>query len=565
MAQPHLVRRGSTYYFRIAIPLVLIGVLERREYKTSLRTSDAILARMRARVLSNGLELIFRDIRSMAHVTSDVMVKAAQDYFRAQLSKSLELVFMIANDPVLDREVEIAGAKQLALGMQQQLAKQHFSSAVRSDAEELLKSINAGAVSKVSDTFQLACVAVLRAKIENAKLHAEQLTGNYAVMSADPLFAGIYTHDLPPVPGDDAKSHNSPTFKEVANQFVSVKSKGDWVNKTSADVKRVIALATELIGPNKAMNAVDIEDVKRVRNALSLLPPNYMKSSGTKGLTATEAMTANAAGKSLSPKTQWKYFAQFKQLLIWAQDEGFIEKIPGNNIKVTGLKKVAAGDQRDPYSADQLSRIFSSPLYTGHKSEAVRHKPGYLRQRDGYFWVPLIAAYSGMRLGEIVQLLKSDVKQDNGIWYFDIRGGEDKSLKTASSKRRVPIHPLLLQCGLLDLMKTGSPSGRLFPEIKKGADGYASHNFSKWWGRYAAHVGFKTDRTVFHSFRHNFLDALRATNSPEYVNKVLMGHTDNSVHGGYGSGATLEALKDGIAKVAYPIELSCLLMGKSSS
>lgn len=484
------------------------------------------------------------------------MVKGAQDYFRAQLSKSLELVFMIANDPVLDREVEIAGAKQLALGMQQQLAKQHFSPTVRSDAEELLKSINAGAVSKVSDTFQLACVAVLRAKIENAKLHAEQLAGNYAVSSADPLFAGIYAHELPPTPGDDAKSYNSPTFKEVANQFFSVKSKGDWAAKTSADVRRVIALATELIGPDKAMKMVDIEDVKGVRNALSSLPPNYMKSSGTKALTAKQAIAANQAGKSLSAKTQWKYFALFKQALIWARDEGIIEKVPGNNIKVGGLKKIAAGDLRDPYSADQLLKIFSSPLYTGHKSQDVRHKPGDLRLRDGYFWVPLIALFSGMRLGEIVQLLKSDVKQENGVWYFDVTKGEGKSLKTASSKRRVPIHRSLIELGFVEFVAAGAVFGRVFPEIKQGADGYHSHNFSKWWGRYASRTGFKTDRTAFHSFRHSFLDRLRAVNSPEYINKALMGHTDNSVHGGYGSGASLSALKEAIDRVVYPVDLS---------
>jgi integrase len=514
---------------------------------------------MRARVLSNALELIFRDIRSMAHVTSEAIVKGAQDYFRAQLSKSLELAFLIPNDPMLDRDAEIAGAKQFALEMQLQLAKQHFPPGVRYDAEELLKSIGAGPVSQVSDAFQLTCAAVLRAKIENAKLHAEQLAGNCAVTSADPLFAGIYAHEFPPIPGEDVKAHNSPTLEEVASQFFALKSKADWVAKTSADVKRVVALATELIGPDKAMKAVGIDDVKRVRTALSLLPPNYMKSSGTRGLTATEAIAANAAGKSLSPKTQWKYFALFKQLLIWAQDEGIIETIPGKNIKVTGLKKVAAADQRDPYSADQLTKIFSSPLYTGHKSEAVRHKSGKLRFRDGFFWVPLIAAYSGMRLGEIVQLLKSDVKQEKGIWYFDVRSGEGKSLKTASSKRRVPIHSLLLQLDFLDLVKTGSPSARVFPEIKKGADGYASHNFSKWWGRYAAHAGFKTDR--FHSFRHNFLDALHAAGSPEYINKALMGHVDKSVHGGYGSGAPLSALKEAIDKVAYPIDLSLLKSG----
>jgi integrase len=178
--------------------------------------------------------------------------------------------------------------------------------------------------------------------------------------------------------------------------------------------------------------------------------------------------------------------------------------------------------------------------------------------------VPLIALYSGMRLGEILQLLKLDVREENGIWYFDVNKGDcddGKSLKTASSKRRVPLHRVLLDLGFVDYVNSGHQSGRIFPEIKKGSDGYHSHHFSKWWGRFAGHVGFKSSRTAFHSFRHNFLDALRAAETPEYINKALAGHADKTVHGGYGSGATLGSLKNAIDKVAYPVDLSALYPG----
>lgn len=96
----------------------------------------------------------------MAQTTPNAIVKGAQQYFRTQLSKSLELVFLIATDPALDRDVEIAGAKQLALEMQQQLAKQHFSPGVRSDAEELLKSINVGQVAVGSGSSIIACIGL---------------------------------------------------------------------------------------------------------------------------------------------------------------------------------------------------------------------------------------------------------------------------------------------------------------------------------------------------------------------------------------------------------------------
>jgi hypothetical protein len=70
-------------------------------------------------------------------------------------------------------------------------------------------------------------------------------------------------------------------------------------------------------------------------------------------------------------------------------------------------------------------------------------------------------------------------------------------------------------------------------------------------GRYSKQIGFKSSRTAFHSFRHNFADALRAADLPEYINKALVGHSDRSVHGQYGGGAVLSQLKTAIDKVSY--------------
>jgi len=558
MPQCHVVKRGSQFYFRIAVPLHLTKFVGKREVKASLRTSDALWAKMRGRVLSNVLERLFRELRSMSAVSNDDIVNRAKDYFKAQLSKSLEHALLLPTDPLIDIDFEITGTEQLATKMREALKQQHFSHSVQSDALALLNPTNPDAGTKPSDAFQFACNAVLRAKIESARILAAQLGGQYHETDPkDPWFTGIAAVDLPPIPGDEVKvAPTCPTFGSVAKQFFDFKSKNDWAAKTAADVKRVVALATELIGTDKSMALIDIEDVKRVRDALASVPPNYMKMSAHKGVNVQQAIAANVSGASLSVKTQDKYFTMFKQVLIWAANEGYLDKVPGANVKVAGLKKIVPGEQRDPYSPDQLVKIIKSPLYTGHKSEDCRYKPGKLFIRDGYFWTPLIALFSGMRLGEILQLQKADVKFENDIWFFDVCKGEGKSLKTASSKRRVPIHRTLLDLGLLDYVQSGAQSGRIFPEIKKGADGYHSHHFSKWWGRFAGHVGFKSPRTAFHSFRHNFLDALRAAETPEYINKALAGHSDNSVHSQYGGGATLSQLKSAIDKVCYAIDFA---------
>jgi hypothetical protein len=249
MAQLHVVKRGSQFYFRIAVPLPLTKLVGKREIKASLRTSDAMSAKMRGRVLSNGLELLFRELRSMADVSNDVIVSRAKDYFQAQLSKSLELALLLPTDPLINVDFEIGGAEQLAAKMLEALKQQHFSPSVQSDARTLLNPTNPEADTKPSDAFRFACNAVLRAKLESTRILAAQLRGDYQETAPkDPWFAGIAAVDLPPIPGDEAKvALTGPTFGMIAKLFFDFKCKNDWAPKTAADVKRVIVQPPSLV------------------------------------------------------------------------------------------------------------------------------------------------------------------------------------------------------------------------------------------------------------------------------------------------------------------------------
>jgi hypothetical protein len=68
-----VVRRGDTFYFRIAVPRAHHGLIRLREVKVSLRTCDPVEARLRGRLLSNALDVWFRDMKRMAHLTADVL------------------------------------------------------------------------------------------------------------------------------------------------------------------------------------------------------------------------------------------------------------------------------------------------------------------------------------------------------------------------------------------------------------------------------------------------------------------------------------------------------------
>src|SRR5262249_39952779 len=69
------------------------------------------------------------------------------------------------------------------------------------------------------------------------------------------------------------------------------------------------------------------------------------------------------------------------------------------------------------------------------------------------------------------------------------------------------------------------------PESKDGAKAW-----SKWFGRYLRTIGITDTRKVFHSFRHTFIDALRAAGVNEELNAALVGHSaGGSVHRSYGA------------------------------
>ncbi len=88
-------------------------------------------------------------------------------------------------------------------------------------------------------------------------------------------------------------------------------------------------------------------------------------------------------------------------------------------------------------------------------------------------------------------------------------------MKTESSRRKVPLHPVLEGIRLLRyreaLLSAGSgDEGNLWPDLKSDVEGQIAAAWSKWFGRYLRTTAKIESRTkVFHSFRHSFKDMAR--------------------------------------------------------
>lgn len=236
-----------------------------------------------------------------------------------------------------------------------------------------------------------------------------------------------------------------------------------------------------------------------------------------------------------SLRTLSKKISVFKTLLSFAVNEGLLENNVASPIKVRGSKNSII--QRVCFSSEDIAKIFNS-------------EP--MDIKDYRFWIAYIGLYTGARLEEIGQLLKSDIKQESGVYYFDINKNEGKKLKTKTSVRKIPVHKRLIDAGFLDYINSNK-SEKLFPELKAGTSGRLTKGYSQWFARHLQKAGICDSSKVFHSFRHGFKEACRNAEIPEEISDLLTGHSNGSVGRGYGAGHRIEVLNKWIQNLDFKI------------
>jgi integrase len=245
---------------------------------------------------------------------------------------------------------------------------------------------------------------------------------------------------------------------------------------------------------------------------------------------------AHPSAERLSAATVNKSLGAVQAVAVWARDNGLIpDDVPWSD-PVANMRLEEPAPEREPWEIAELNVLFASPVY----AQGQRPKAG---GGEAAHWLPLLGLYTGARLGELGPLRTTDITTDaaTGIVSMSITedAGHNKRLKTNSSRRTVPIHPELIRLGFLAYLKkridTDGKAVALFPLLTPGPSGGVAEGWSKWFGRYIRTIGIKDSGRVFHSFRHTFKDALRASGVGEDVNDALTGHSGGGVGRTYGA------------------------------
>jgi integrase len=367
--------------------------------------------------------------------------------------------------------------------------------------------------------------------------------------------------EIAPPPPTNVQPDKLLTLGEAYRSYIDDPTRA-WTANTREAYETSRRLAIAVIGEAVPVSSISRAHCRDMLDVLRFLPANASKLFPT--LSPREAADrARLRGgiKIISAAHANSLMSNMSSFLNWAVNEELLARNPARGLRLPD--PVNKRDKRLPFEREQLHAIFNAPLYRGCiDGERGYNKVGNQRPRNARFWVPLIALFTGARLGEICQLDTTDIRAVEGVDCIVISprslvGSIDKQLKTSASDRLIPVHPTLIECGLLHFAEAKRKAGekKLFDDIEVGSTGSRPVAFSKWFTQFLRACGAQRTRTSFHSFRHNFRDELRAARIEHEIALLLGGWTTGSsraaVHENYGSGYRIDTLNDAVCRLSF--------------
>ena len=167
-----------------------------------------------------------------------------------------------------------------------------------------------------------------------------------------------------------------------------------------------------------------------------------------------------------------------------------------------------------------------------------------LEMDDEARWAIALVSDTGLRLSEVLGLVKDDVILDDPVPHLVVRSHPWRRLKTSASARKVPLVGAALWAA--QRASALSPSPFLFPRYcsPEGCKGNsASGALNKWL------KPMMPEDCVIHSFRHSFRDRLRAVQCPKDITDRLGGWSVAGVGESYGDGYPMDVIDSWMKKI----------------
>jgi len=348
----------------------------------------------------------------------------------------------------------------------------------------------------------------------------EVLKGKVNILSAQ-----VSTNFNPQLVSQNQHSDSAITLQDAVEMFLQTpeverrKDKMATVRKNSDCLK----LLMEIVGASLPLKDLNQSSAVKFANTIRTY----------KTLKPRSENTINGYLSSVSKFSTW--------VTTYLSETGHVK------INTEGLRHrrtIKPSEERADFQINQIKTLFNHiELITIKKDVAI-------------YWLVLIAAFSGMRLEEIAQLdPQSDIREEDGVWIFDINQRGEKSLKNPQSARRIPIHSALITKGLLEYVESLKAANAkvMFPN-ETIRDGRIGKNLGKRANRIIKNVLGEVEGTgkSLHCFRHTVATALKRKEVPESFAAAILGHHHGDIsYSRYGKDYHPSSLKECIEMIQY--------------
>ena len=343
---------------------------------------------------------------------------------------------------------------------------------------------------------------------------------------------------------------NSAFKNYISNTSIS----NNWSDSTFGLVRHVGKLMSMKFGDELDIKKIKRDDLLNFRNILLQLPTKLSQNSLYKDKSLDEIIALAKDRPKISKSTIKKYIVRVSEFFKYCYDSDYIDKNPAVDLQINLNQDDVTN--KNPYEDSEVNALLDivSKIRSSGDTKSQRIS------KDELFFVTHIAAYSGMRLNEIIQLNTDDIVEKYNIVCFslntkiDVKTGKSKTLKTRNSARIVPIHSKLSSIGLFEFIESKK---KLAKQCGKAVRLFSCDNkdFSEYFRKKINTQVIKDgDKTrTFHSFRHTFINKLIQSGQRVEHIAALVGHEQQYkiTMNTYGEPVTPKILKDLVEEVNF--------------
>ncbi|MFW2587311.1 tyrosine-type recombinase/integrase [Sagittula sp. SSi028] len=544
--QAHIFKRGQQYHWRRRMRRQGVGFFD---LKLSLRTTDPKIAAILGRKLSSESDTI------MSHAVHNIIPEeTARRWMSAIIEREQHKLAHLENLRITssrDPEDDLV-ANAIFQAAWAHIARHGVHANISPDMPQRLQNCielqlraldNEGHRLTIERQFRedtdhdpettREIFAMMNLYIQaKADAWAMANTGSYNFIPPDdgPHANGNSAPTLPaakpePKPEPEEDAFPDPALTAVVERMNALKRGEGVEEKTLRQYVSFVALFTTLTG---------VSDVRKIRQShasafrsdLHKLPKSWGKSPRDAIATRDEIMARAAAlppeKAGLSVGTINRHLEHLAQIVSWASDEGIPVDDKLNPAKLRRKDTVRDRDRREALTHADLQKI------SEHKTWS---RPSV--RRNGSYWAPLIAAYTGARRAEIAGLMVTDVVEVDGVPCLSIANNNLRRIKNLASKRVIPIHSHLIELGFLthveDIKKRGNKA--LFPEQEEPGTGIWGRKLGRTMrGVINKQLGESGGGLSFHSYRHYVQNALDHNGIDDKIVRDIIGHEGRDVH-----------------------------------